>query len=119
MSQEYLYIFCVAYSVMCELPGGETDTIYDEEEVNLVGTDVEDIVEQLKKDNLNTEINSKTEDGYFHAVCTKINITSVSRIGILDGISTAALKLIAKDRTDIEGLTPDDPTDEVEWTDQQ
>lgn len=77
--------------------------ILEEEDIYVIAIDVVDVVNQIKKDYLNSEFNFKTDTGLYHSIGQDIRIDSAKLVGVLAGISDASRKLFKLHLDDIEG----------------
>lgn len=105
-------IYLIEYKVYGVDPSGVKHLVIEEEGAYVIGIDAEDVIEQLKKDYINSEFNYTVENIMYHAVGTDIKVHNIELIGPLLGISLKSLKLIAESNPEIEGILPEELEDD-------
>lgn len=100
----YPKIYRISFRVYGIDSVGIKHVVVETSQAYMVGIDVEDIVNQLKSDHLNTEFNHHDGDGMYHIIGQDVVIHSVRYIGILNYMTNKAKKLfeIPDEESDLE-----------------
>jgi hypothetical protein len=81
--------------------------ILHEKNAHVVGVDVADIKEELKKEHINSEFNYYIDNELYHAIGTKLVVLSVVLLGQLVGVTDKCLEII-NNEVDPSDYDPDD-----------